>query len=85
MTQYDVSRATMLQRGQECARMMAEKAESQPIAPKSIEEIQASRREQGLCRHCGGPIPCWSYFGDRKVGVLHTGASWRKARRNRHA
>lgn len=28
-------------------------------------KIQRERAAAGLCRHCGGSIPCWSDFGDK--------------------
>jgi hypothetical protein len=42
--------------------------------------IDAKRIAAGKCRHCGGPLPCWSAFGDRSVGRFHTDASLRKVR-----
>jgi hypothetical protein len=44
------------------------------------QEINAKRVADGVCRHCGGRIPCYSEYGDRAVGKRHTLASWRKAR-----
>lgn len=49
-------------------------------AEKSLEEIDAKRVAAGVCRHCGGPVPCWSPFGDRAVGKRHTAKSLREAR-----
>jgi len=37
-----------------------------------IKELDKQRVKQGVCRHCGGPVPCWSYFGDQRVGKRHT-------------
>lgn len=34
-----------------------------------IRELEASRLARGVCRHCGGPVPCWSPFGDVEPGV----------------
>ena len=39
-------------------------------------EIDARRVEQRVCRHCGGPVPCWSSFGDRAPGKQHTRGSF---------
>lgn len=40
--------------------------------PLTVAEINAKRVAAGVCRHCGGEVPCWSEFGDRAVGKLHT-------------
>lgn len=37
-----------------------------------IRELEARRAAAGHCRHCDGPIPCWSEFGDHAPGVRHT-------------
>ena len=34
-----------------------------------IRELEADRLARGVCRHCGGPVPCWSPFGDVEPGV----------------
>lgn len=31
--------------------------------------LAAKRVASGACRHCGGPVPCPSPFGDASVGV----------------
>jgi hypothetical protein len=36
---------------------------------KDITRIERDRMLRGDCRHCGGPVPCWSQFGDVRVGV----------------
>lgn len=38
-------------------------------AGELLDRIAAERLAAGVCRHCGGPVPCWSPFGDRAVGV----------------
>ncbi len=38
----------------------------------AIRRLEDERSARGLCRHCGGPVPCWSAFGDAAVGVRHT-------------
>lgn len=38
---------------------------------KGIARIDAKRMKAGLCRHCGGPVPCYSPFGDVEVGRRH--------------
>lgn len=43
-----------------------------------LERINRGRVADGLCRHCGGPCPCWSRFGDVSPGVQHTETSWRR-------
>jgi hypothetical protein len=37
-----------------------------------LRQTRDDRAAKGLCRHCGGPVPCYSGFGDSKPGVLHT-------------
>lgn len=34
-----------------------------------LAQVDADRLAAGKCRHCGGPVPCWSSFGDVAVGV----------------
>jgi len=40
-----------------------------------LDRIEAARVAAGVCRHCGGPVPCWSAFGDVEVGVKHEARS----------
>jgi hypothetical protein len=47
---------------------------------KRLDAIDQQRVSAGTCRHCGGPIPCWSEFGDRAVGKRHTQKSYAAAR-----
>jgi hypothetical protein len=49
-----------------------EKARLRQQNALAIQAIYAKRVAAGVCRHCGGPVPCWSDFGDAKVGVWHT-------------
>lgn len=42
-------------------------------------ELDAKRIAAGVCRHCAGPVPCWSRCGDSAVGVYHTEATYRDA------
>ncbi len=48
-----------------------------PRAPKPhgacvmLEELYRERLAAGVCRHCGGPVPCWSPDGDVAIGVKH--------------
>jgi hypothetical protein len=46
----------------ECAEKGAE-------ARAAAEAVDRIRVEAGVCRHCGGPVPCWSPHGDVEVGV----------------
>ena len=48
---------------------------------EAIERINRMRTEAGVCRHCGGPVPCWSPFGDSAVGVQATQAAGSRKRR----
>ena len=34
-----------------------------------LDKLNAERVAAGVCRHCGGPVPCWSPYGDIEVGV----------------
>jgi hypothetical protein len=34
-----------------------------------IDTLDRERVRKGVCRHCGGPVPCWSPYGDVAVGV----------------
>lgn len=34
-----------------------------------VDQLFRERLEAGVCRHCGGPVPCWSPDGDVAVGV----------------
>lgn len=36
-----------------------------------LEELYRERLAAGVCRHCGGPVPCWSPDGDAGIGVKH--------------
>ncbi|HST17768.1 MAG TPA: hypothetical protein VLK36_08880 [Gaiellaceae bacterium] len=36
-----------------------------------VDELYRMRLAAGVCRHCGGPVPCWSPEGDVRVGVTH--------------
>ena len=36
-----------------------------------LDELYRERLAAGVCRHCGGPVPCWSPEGDIAVGVKH--------------
>lgn len=44
--------------------------------------LDAKRVAAKLCRHCGGPLPCWSEFGDYAPGVSYTYGRevWKKVR-----
>jgi hypothetical protein len=47
---------------------------------EAVARIHAERVARGTCRHCDGPLPCWSPFGDRAVGKRHTAASLKRSR-----
>ena len=36
-----------------------------------LARLDRERVAAGVCRHCGGPVPCWSPYGDVRVGVRH--------------
>lgn len=46
-----------------------------------LKQLYAKRVREGVCRHCGGNVPCWSEFGDRAVGKQHTTASLKALRK----
>jgi len=47
-----------------------ERAAANAQAIAQIRRINASRQARGVCRHCGGAVPCWSdMFGDVEVGT----------------
>ena len=48
-----------------------------------IFRINKERVAHGLCRHCGGRVPCWSEFGDVAAGVQHTRRSMPSVTRSR--
>jgi len=41
------------------------------LAEREALRIERRRVKAGLCRHCGGPLPCWSVYGDCRPGVLN--------------
>lgn len=55
-------------------RLATERHNSEVLA-----RLSAERVARGVCRHCGGPVPCTSEFGDAEVGVRHS--SKRKGRK----
>ena len=34
-----------------------------------LQKVNQARVAAGVCRHCGGAVPCPSAFGDVRVGV----------------
>lgn len=46
----------------------AEKAARDKRLQAVLKQTAAERKARGQCRHCGGPVPCWSAFGDSAVG-----------------
>ena len=49
----------------------------------ALDRVHQQRVADGVCRHCGGGLPCWSFFGDATPGVQHTTATFRKSSRER--
>jgi len=37
--------------------------------PTQLQKVNQARVAAGVCRHCGGAVPCPSAFGDVRVGV----------------
>ena len=50
---------------------------------EALAKLSAGRVAAGRCRHCGGPVPCMSYFGDQRVGVRHSDRSYNALRARR--
>jgi len=46
-----------------------------------LRQLNADRVAAGVCRHCGGRVPCWSEYGDREPGKRHTAKSLRDLRK----
>jgi hypothetical protein len=42
----------------------------------ALDRLHSDRVARGVCRHCGGPTPCWSMFGDQRPGKRHTDESY---------
>jgi len=42
-----------------------------PGLAETMAAITEARTAQGVCRHCGGAVPCWSLFGDCAPGLSH--------------
>lgn len=55
-------------------------AASTGVRPMTPADLDRMRVERGVCRHCGGPVPCHSEFGDQRVGVRHSTRSWKAMR-----
>ena len=51
------------------ARGSAEERARRRKATEAVARLDAARVERGECRHCGGPVPCSSSWGDIRVGV----------------
>ena len=47
-----------------CLRCRARLRNRRTLLTAITEATQAERQAQGQCRHCGGPVPCGSAFGD---------------------
>jgi hypothetical protein len=60
---------------------MAKRGGEAKRASALLAELARERIAVGVCRHCGGPVPCWSEFGDQRVGVRHSTHSHRAMRR----
>jgi hypothetical protein len=56
-------------------------ARKEPPEMRILRELDAQRVAAGVCRHCGGPVPCWSEHGDQRVGVRHSEITHRAMRR----
>ena len=61
----------------------AERAQRIKQLEEATKRLRAERVAAGQCRHCGGPVPCYSEFGDQAIGKRHTPASHRRAKNAR--
>jgi len=50
---------------------MARKTKQTDETRALVAKLNAERVARGVCRHCGGPVPCWSPYGDVAVGRRH--------------
>ena len=51
------------------ARKAATARENGKKGGRPVTDIDRARVAAGVCRHCGGAVPCPSPFGDVRVGV----------------
>lgn len=51
-----------------------------PKGRAALHALEERRTAAGLCRHCGGAVPCWSEFGDHAPGQRHTRRTLKAAR-----
>ena len=54
------------------ASYQATPSEQQTYVVAHMAKMDAGRVAAKVCRHCGGPLPCWSPFGDASPGVKNT-------------
>lgn len=60
------------------ARQTKQQRDAAAATRKMLDDMNADRVARGVCRHCGGPVPCWSPYGDVRVGVRHPRTRARK-------
>ena len=58
----------------------AYKLETERRLARIAAETKAERLAAGQCRHCGGSFPCWSPWGDVRLGVTYQEALRRRRR-----
>jgi hypothetical protein len=63
------------------AQLEAQRAAREKQAAVRADE-DAARVAAGVCRHCGGAVPCRSVFGDQDIGVAHTRETFARVREN---
>jgi hypothetical protein len=54
---------------------MLRRAEEAKRVSELLRQLNTEREVAGVCRHCGGSVPCFSEFGDQRVGVRHSSRS----------
>jgi hypothetical protein len=54
-----------------CLVCKRKRREANEAVARHMRELEQTREAAGECRHCGGAVPCWSPFGDVKVGKKH--------------
>jgi len=46
-----------------------QRAAANALVAAAMRRLDRARLARGVCRHCGGAVPCWSdMFGDVEVG-----------------
>lgn len=71
MTKSEQRRADELRKQRRAERAGLTKGERVRLAGCALRWMDCQREAAGQCRHCGGPVPCFSVFGDVAPGKRH--------------